>query len=642
MQRKDIYPVMISIMLILLLAFAGCTTATDDSSGDQITPVKYYTEEYPPWNYEENGQAKGVSVDLLTEAALLSGIVIKKDDITVMPWSEAYSNVLNNEGSAVFATVKLPEREDKFKWAGPIGTEIKSVFSKRDSGITIENEKDLNGYKIAVVKDDAAADELTNAGYDSKSLIVTNDPEEMVMAVMNSEADLFCYGEDAAKYYSAEITGSYDFFETVYMLEEYGLYYAFSIDTPDEYVNKIQSGIDSLKEKERQNGQTGYERILSEYMPARGLFGYSYLTEEFAPMNYIRDGELRGISVELLGIIFNRLGVDKSAADIEVMDWPEAYRKTLNEENNVLFTMAKTPEREDLFRWAGPIMSNKNVLFAKKNSNIEIDSADDLKNYRIGAVKDTASFSLLKEAGYPEEKITAADSPESALDMLDSRDIDLWATGGIAGAYYFKEKSGKPENYETVYEFEPYEFYYAFNRETPDKIVEAFQRTLENVIADRGEKGYSEYDEIIYRYAGAMHTSSPYSEDDITELVKLTSEAIKSDAKGTIDEINLGKAPYRSEKYPDLYVFVFLSDGTIAANAESISPVGTNLLDKGDITGKMFRNDIIKTATDDGSGWTDYIYVKPDTGGLYYKKSYSESVTGSDGNTYIVGAGIYT
>ncbi|UUX93303.1 transporter substrate-binding domain-containing protein [Methanoplanus endosymbiosus] len=629
-------------MLILLTAFAGCTTETDVNGGDQMSTVTYYTEEYPPWNYEENGKARGISVDLLTEAALLSGIVIKNDDITVMSWSDAYNNTLNNEDSAIFATVKLPEREDKFRWAGPIGTEKMVVFSKRSSGIVIEDEKDLKGYRIEVVKDDAAAGELMEAGYESKSLVVAGSPEEMINSVISGDADLFCYGEEAAKYYSAEITGSYNFFEEVYTLNGSELYYAFSRDTPDEYIDKIQSGIESIKEKKGQSGQTGYDRILSEYLASKGLSGYSYLTEEFAPMNYMQDGELKGISAELLEIIFDRLDVEKTAGDIEVMDWPDAYQKTLNEENTVLFTMAKTPEREDLFRWAGPIMSNTNALFAKKESNIEINNAEDLVKYKIGVVKETASFSLLKEAGYPEEKITGADSPEDALNMLDSGDIDLWSTGRIAGAYYIAELSGSPESYLTAYEFEPYEFYYAFNRETPERIVEAFQRTLENIIADRKEKGYSEYDEVIYRYAGAMHTSSPYSEGDVTELVKLTAGDIKTDAKGTIEKINLGEAPYKDKTHPNLYIFVFSGDGTVTANAESIAPVGTNLLDKGDITGKMFRNDIIKTATDDGSGWTEYIYVKPDTGGLYYKKSYSESVTGSDGDTYIVGAGIYT
>ena len=60
----------------------------------------------------------------------------------------------------------------------------------------------------------------------------------------------------------------------------------------------------------------------------------------------------------------------------------------MKENNTVLFTTARSPEREQLFKWAGPIVSGRFVLLAKVDKNINITAPEDLKKYRIGAIKD--------------------------------------------------------------------------------------------------------------------------------------------------------------------------------------------------------------------------------------------------------------
>lgn len=236
--------------------------------------------------------------------------------------------------------------------------------------------------------------------------------------------------------------------------------------------------------------------------PSGNLADYRFMTEEFAPMNYIEDGELKGISVDLLQAIFENAGVDRKAADSEVMDWPEAYDIVLNDEDTVLFTMAKTGEREPLFKWAGPIMENTNALFAKKSSNIVVNDTGDLAAYKIGAISDTSSFSLLTDSGYPQEKITGAESAGDAFTLLEKGDIDMWSTGEAAGLYYLKNMAANPGDYEVVYRFEPYEFYYAFNIDTPDSVVGKFQEALD--AAKKDMNGTSVFDGILSTYTGNL------------------------------------------------------------------------------------------------------------------------------------------
>ncbi len=62
---------------------------------------------------------------------------------------------------------------------------------------------------------------------------------------------------------------------------------------------------------------------------------------------------------------------------------------------------------------------------------------------------------------------------------------------------------------------------------------------------------------------------------------------------------------------------------------------------KPDVSGKMFRDEILAGALNNGTGWVDYIYTKPGQGGLYYKTTYYKLTTGRDGELYIVCAGKY-
>lgn len=77
------------------------------------------------------------------------------------------------------------------------------------------------------------------------------------------------------------------------------------------------------------------------------------------------------------------------------------------------------------------------------------------------------------------------------------------------------------------------------------------------------------------------------------------------------------------------------------ADAGNPELVGKNMSGKGDVTGKLFRDEMIMGALQQGSGWVHYIFTHPSMSGLYPKKSYYRLATGSDGIPYIVICGRY-
>lgn len=61
------------------------------------------------------------------------------DAIRFVPWSEGYRQALTGPDTVLFSTVRLPERENTFLWAGPITSEAKVLFASRTSGITVQS-----------------------------------------------------------------------------------------------------------------------------------------------------------------------------------------------------------------------------------------------------------------------------------------------------------------------------------------------------------------------------------------------------------------------------------------------------------------------------------------------------------------------
>ena len=118
------------------------------------------------------------------------------------------------------------------------------------------------------------------------------------------------------------------------------------------------------------------------------LDGLSFLTEQYPPYNYEHDSEIKGIAVDILRAIQKRSSTPSKDVSIKVQPWPRAYRTTLIKPATVLFSTTRTPLREEIFQWAGPISKTRIVVLAKKSKNISISHTMALAQYRIGVIRD--------------------------------------------------------------------------------------------------------------------------------------------------------------------------------------------------------------------------------------------------------------
>jgi polar amino acid transport system substrate-binding protein len=225
------------------------------------------------------------------------------------------------------------------------------------------------------------------------------------------------------------------------------------------------------------------------------------MTEPLPPFNYFENGDIVGISADVVRTIFDQVDYPMEGGDIQLYPWARAYHEVQVKSGTALFSTARTDEREGLFQWVGPLIEVTLGVVAKKDRHIKIDSADDLSAYRIGTVRESAPEQLLLKRGVKIDNLDRLILPEPNIKKLETGRIDLFVFN-LQVVQYLMAKLGIDVNeYETVYTLKQVGLYVAFHIDTDPELVKRLQKALDQ-LKHPGADGISQYDIIIEKYLG--------------------------------------------------------------------------------------------------------------------------------------------
>lgn len=223
----------------------------------------------------------------------------------------------------------------------------------------------------------------------------------------------------------------------------------------------------------------------------------SIKTENFPPYSMEINGEMQGLSVNVLEAMHKQMGTVLDKSNIELISWSEAYSFTLENKHSMLFSTIKTPSREKLFKWVGPIADAKIGLISLKDRDITIKKDTDLNSFVIGSVKNDIGETLLLERDFDRSSIDSIDGTNSLPTLfykLERSKIDM-ISYDVKVALYSAELNGyDKDEYEMVYELGSKKLYFAFNIETPDEVIVKWQKALDEI------KSNGVYENIIKNY----------------------------------------------------------------------------------------------------------------------------------------------
>lgn len=219
--------------------------------------------------------------------------------------------------------------------------------------------------------------------------------------------------------------------------------------------------------------------------PVVALERLTYYTEDYPPFNYGLGGKLEGYSVELLEAIFSEAGVELDRNDVRLVPWARGYYAALNQPNTVLFSTTRTPARESLFQWVGPISPDRVVLLAHRDHQKPLHDLADLSDHQrhVVVIRDDIGAQRLLEEGVPEDRLHYAINNSSALAMLAAGRIDYWAYGESVAQWLMEQQGFDVADFVPLYTLNEAELYFALHPETEEELVQRMQSALDSVRA---------------------------------------------------------------------------------------------------------------------------------------------------------------
>jgi len=208
---------------------------------------------------------------------------------------------------------------------------------------------------------------------------------------------------------------------------------------------------------------------------------FTVYTEQLPPFNFIENGKVIGSSTRLLETLLAKSGHTITHGKINLVPWSRGYHEALTTQNTILYSMARTPEREALFKWVGPVNKLTIGLIAKKESQLVVNKPECLNNYKIAVMHETAAESILKNLGVNTEHMERFSNPLSQIKKLHEGRVDAMAFG-VEGMYQMLSTAGiDPSLYETVYVLKQSDLYFAFHKETDDALIQELNRLLKTI-----------------------------------------------------------------------------------------------------------------------------------------------------------------
>lgn len=152
---------------------------------------------------------------------------------------------------------------------------------------------------------------------------------------------------------------------------------------------------------------------------------FRVFTEDFPPYQIqLGPNKVSGAATQLVTQLFNDAGIDYH---INVLPWYRSYHDVLKEPNSFIYSLARIPEREQLFEWVMPLCDLEVSFFwLAQRDDIKINSLDDVRPFVVSVASGQPSETfLLSHAFSTDNNLVILASHEQGLGLLEKGRVDM-------------------------------------------------------------------------------------------------------------------------------------------------------------------------------------------------------------------------
>lgn len=142
--------------LLFCLCWGQSVIAADDE-------LALYTEHFPPYSYEVDGQARGINVALVQRACEIAEVQCR---IQFFPWLRSMEQALRDPQGGIFSIVRTQKRAPRFHWIGPLASSRSYLYRlKRRPEVNPQTLEQAKKFGIAVAHGDIYQELLLEQGF---------------------------------------------------------------------------------------------------------------------------------------------------------------------------------------------------------------------------------------------------------------------------------------------------------------------------------------------------------------------------------------------------------------------------------------------------------------------------------------------
>lgn len=156
--------------------------------------------------------------------------------------------------------------------------------------------------------------------------------------------------------------------------------------------------------------------------------------EDYPPISFMENGQVEGISPEIIREAFSRMGYK---VELELMPWRRAQDMVLSGAADGLFSPYWNPDREKKYLYARePLLQENNVFFVRIDSKIEFDgNIGKMKDYTLGTLAGYETLNQYLKSGETlkldisktnEEALNKLIDPTRGVDAVVNTNYVLW------------------------------------------------------------------------------------------------------------------------------------------------------------------------------------------------------------------------
>ena len=205
--------------------------------------------------------------------------------------------------------------------------------------------------------------------------------------------------------------------------------------------------------------------LVSPQSEAQAQTPLKIVAHELTPLAWQEDGQAHGIVFDLVQAIQSELDVSYPT---QFLPFKRGIYLTQNNPGYLFYPSLRTPERETKFKWVGPLLKCRGVLYQLANRP-QVKSLEELYALRqIGVLLGSSSDDYLSSLGL--KNLRRSHTRDDALRLLDLQRIT----------------ANPLELYQADY-------YLLCSLSTPDEQIQQWQQALDKVLREQGEKIFARY-----------------------------------------------------------------------------------------------------------------------------------------------------